>query len=61
MANLTAKELSAIGDHLAMEENIVRKYRMYASTTQDPAIKRKCEEIAQRHQTHFDTLMGHLN
>jgi len=61
MANLTAKELSAIGDHLAMEENIVRKYRMYASSTQDPQIKKQCEDIAQRHQNHFNTLMGHLN
>ena len=61
MANLTAKELSAIQDHLAVEENIIRKYRMYAGTTQDSAIKQKCEEIANRHQQHFNTLMGHLN
>ncbi|MCL2857372.1 MAG: spore coat protein [Oscillospiraceae bacterium] len=61
MANLTAKELSAIGDHLAAEDNLVRKYRMYAGTTQDPQIKQKCEEIAQRHQNHFNTLMGHLS
>ena len=61
MANLTAKELSAIGDHLAMEDNIIRKYRMYASTSQDPQIKQRCEDIAQRHQSHFNTLMGHLN
>ena len=61
MANLTAKELSAIQDHLAVEENIVRKYRMYAGTTQDAQIKQKCEDIANRHQQHFNTLMGHLN
>jgi len=61
MANLTAKELSAIGDHLAVEENIMRKYRMYAQTTQDAQIRQKCEDIAQRHQAHFDTLMGHLS
>ena len=61
MANLTAKELSAIQDHLAVEENIIRKYRMYAGTTQDMQIKQKCEEIATRHQQHFNTLMGHLN
>ena len=61
MPSLTAKELSAIGDHLAVEENIIRKYRMYASSTQDPQIKQRCEDIAQRHQSHFNTLMGHLN
>ena len=61
MANLSAKELSAIGDHLAAEDNLVRKYRMYANATQDAKIKQKYEDIAQRHQNHFNTLMGHLS
>ena len=61
MANLTAKELSAIQDQLGVEENVIRKYRMYAGTTQDSQIRQKCEEIANRHQSHFNTLMGHLN
>ena len=61
MGNLTAKELTAIGDQLAIEENIIKKYKMYAQTSQDQQIKTKCEEIAGKHQVHFDTLMGHLN
>ena len=61
MANLTAKELSAIQDHLGMEENIVKKYRMYAQTTQDQQIRQRCDEIANKHQAHFNTLLGHLN
>ena len=61
MANLTAKELSAIQDTLSVEDNIIKKYRMYAQTTQDPQIRQKCQDIAAKHQQHFSTLMGHLN
>ncbi|MCL2579522.1 MAG: spore coat protein [Oscillospiraceae bacterium] len=61
MANLTAKELSAIQDHLSVEENMIKKYRMYAQTTQDGQIRQRCDEIANKHQAHFNTLMGHLN
>jgi len=61
MANLTAKELSAIQDKLGVEDNIIRKYRMYAQSAQDPQIRQKCVEIANKHQEHFNTLMGHLN
>lgn len=60
MVNLTTKELSAIQDHLAVEENVIRKYKMYAQTAQDSQIRQKCEEIANMHQAHFNTLMGHL-
>ena len=61
MVNLTAKELTAIGDHLAAEDNLIRKYRMYAGVTQDSQLQQKYEDIAQRHQSHFNTLMGHLS
>ena len=61
MPTLTAKELSAIKDQLGIEQNLIKKYQMYAQTTQDPAIRTKCEGIANRHQQHFNTLLGHLN
>ena len=60
MANLTTKELSGIQDQLAYEENVIKKYRMYAQNSQDPCIKSTCEDIARKHQNHFNTLMGHL-
>ena len=60
MSNLTSKELSAISDQLGVEENMVKKYKMYAQTSQDTQIKQKCEEIAQKHQNHYNTLMSHL-
>lgn len=61
MATLTAKELTAIEDQLAIEDNIIKKYKMYAQSSQDQQIKTKCEEIAGKHQIHFNTLMGHLS
>lgn len=61
MANLTAKELTAIEDQLGIENNMIKKYKMYAQSCQDAQIKAKCEEIAAKHQTHFNTLMGHLS
>lgn len=61
MANLTAKELSAIEDQLNCEQMLIRKFRAYAQSATDPQIKASCENMAQRHKRHYDTLMGHLN
>ena len=60
MANLTTKELAAINDQLGVEENLIKKYKMYAQSTQDMVLKQKCEDIANKHHNHFNTLMGHL-
>ena len=61
MPNLTDKELKAIDDHMSAEKMLVNKYRSYAAMTTDPQIKNHCENIATRHQSHFDRLMGHLH
>lgn len=61
MANLSAKELSAIGDQLGIEQNLIKKYKMYAQASTDPQLKTKCEQVAAKHQGHFDKLIGHLN
>jgi len=60
MQNLTSKELTAIEDALTHESQLIKKFRSYASTAQDPAIKDQAEQIADRHKRHFDTLMGYL-
>lgn len=60
MANLTEKELSALEDQLSAEQMLVKKYRGYAALAQDPRIRTLCDQLAQRHKQHFDTLMGHL-
>ena len=61
MANLTSKELSAIEDQLNCEQMLIKKFKAYAETATDPQIKTTCENMAARHKTHFDTLMGHLS
>ena len=61
MANLTSKELSAIEDQLASEATAVKKLRMYAAQCPDAQVKTKCEQLAQKHQQHFNSLMSLLN
>lgn len=58
--NLTSKELSAIEDQLSSEATMVKKFRMYAQQCGDAQLKAKCEQIAARHQQHFDRLMSQL-
>ncbi len=60
MSQITAKELGAIGDGLSIEENLIAKYRFYACTTDDDALKNKYEQIAEAHQRHYDELFSHL-
>ncbi|CDC09363.1 MAG: spore coat protein [Clostridium sp.] len=60
MANLTAKELSALEDQLNYEQMLVKKYKAYSQAATDPQIKASCEQMANQHKQHFDTLMGHL-
>ena len=60
MAQITTKELSAIDDGLAHEQNMIAKYQFYACSATDSTLKDKYEQIAQAHQRHFDELYSHL-
>ena len=60
MANLTAKELAALEDQLNYEQVLIKKFKDYSQAASDPQIKNSCEQIANQHKQHFDTLMGHL-
>lgn len=60
MAQITEKELGIIKDRLGDEENLVAKYRLYASMTQDSEMKNNFEQIAQMHQRHYDELFSNL-
>lgn len=57
---LTAKELSAIEDQLNGEKLLVSKCKAYAQQCSDPQLKQKCETLAGKHQTHYDTLLSLL-
>ena len=61
MANLTTEELKAIEDQLGAELLIIKKFKSYAVLSTDAQIKTQCEQIAGRHQNHFDRLLSYLN
>ena len=58
--NLTAKELSLLEDQLSYEQVLIKKYRAFSSQCADAQLKIKCNQIADKHQQHFHTLMGYL-
>ncbi len=61
MANLTTEELRAITDQLKAEQLLVKKFKSYALMSTDAQIKTQCEQIAGKHQHHFDRLLTYLN
>ena len=60
MAQITAKELSSISDLLSAEQNLIAKYKDYATQTSDSVLKNQYEQMACRHQRHFDELYMNL-
>ncbi|MBQ9802603.1 MAG: spore coat protein [Clostridia bacterium] len=60
MAQISEKELSAIGDLLTMEETLCQKCHYMASNTTDKALADRYNQLAQQHQKHFDELYGNL-
>lgn len=60
MAQITAKELSALSDLLAMEKNMTAKYQQTATEVTDATLKDHYEQMAMRHQTHYDELLSNL-
>lgn len=61
LPNLSTKELSAISDQLNTEQTLIKKYKLYASQSTDVQIKNKCQEIAAKHQNHYERLLTFLN
>ena len=57
---LTTKELTAIEDQLGVEQNMVKKFSMYATMTTDPQLKTKFEQNAAKHQNHYNKLLQQL-
>lgn len=61
MANLSTKELSSIEDLLTQEQSLIKKYSSYSQTCTDPRLKNECQQIAQKHQNHYNSLLTMLN
>lgn len=60
MVNLTTKELSIIKEQLGCEQVLVKKYSSYVNELSDPELKTKCEQIATKHQAHYNSLLKQL-
>jgi hypothetical protein len=60
MANITSKELTAIDEQLNYEQTLIKKFTSYASATSDAALRTKYQQMAGRHQSHFNTLLTYL-
>ncbi len=58
--NLTNQELDALKQQLEKEQALVKKYRSFAGECSDAQLKVTCNRIADKHQQHFNTLMGYL-
>ena len=57
---LTSKELTALEEQLSVEKVLIKKYRTIANNCTDKTLKSKCEEIATKHQNHYNKLLSYL-
>ena len=60
MANLTAKELSALEDTIGSEATLVKKYEAMACLCSDTTIAQKFTDYANKHRAHYNTLVSFL-
>ncbi|WP_085833722.1 spore coat protein [Clostridium merdae] len=61
MASLTTKELSAIEDQLSGEKLLITKLKAYSKGCTDPQLKQQYNDLACKHQQHYDKLLGFLS
>ena len=60
MANLTAKELTALEDQISHEQTLISKYRAMACLCNNTSIQQELNSAAQKHQQHYNTLVTFL-
>ncbi len=61
MSQLSEKELSTIKDLLSEEELLVKKFQMLAEHAEETELKNKMQDIAKKHQGHFNELYQKLS
>lgn len=59
-ADITAMELSGYSELLTQEENLVKKYKCYASSCEDAELRKMCESMAQRHTQHYEAILQQM-
>ena len=60
MAQITEKELSALGDLMTMEETLHQKCLFMAAGTTDKALSECYTNLAEHHQRHLAELYSNL-
>lgn len=60
MANLTAKELSALEDQIGWEATLVKKYEGMACLCSDSQLQKDFNDFANKHRAHYNTLVTFL-
>ncbi len=61
MPNITTKELSALEDQLNTEIMLIKKFKFFANMCTETILQTKCEQIAFKHQEHYDKLLKYLS
>ena len=61
MSKLSERELSSLNALLSEEELLVKKFQYLADQAADSSIKSEMQDIATRHQSHFNKLYSHLS
>ena len=57
---ITTREFGSLQEQLDNEQLLVNKYRAYAVQIADPQLRTKFEQLAARHQEHFNRLLNYL-
>lgn len=57
---LTSKELEQIEYQLLREQLLVKKFRTFSSLCSNAELKKKLGEVADRHEQHFNLILGFL-
>jgi hypothetical protein len=58
---LSEKELSVVQDLLNEEQLLVKKFNLLAEQSEDVAVKQQMQNIAQKHQGHFNAIYSYLS
>lgn len=61
MANLTSRELTALQEQLNAENILISKYKDMANNCTDKELATTFEDIALKHQSHYNMLFQFLN
>jgi len=58
---LSNKNLQILEDELNHEALLVHKYENASTQCTDPQLQQLCSNIAEKHHSHFSTLLDYLN